>query len=519
VFSTGSEGDQIQFTRLEAEFEQWWEMATVLIEVASTGQETSPDTTTTTKRERRITMASEEAKLASRALSLRKLSSSTPRKASLPDPEDLSANTGLSPPRGSPDQWRASTGRQDLSKRQLEVLRTMLRTPVSPKPSRPSINGRQLSMLSISSTNTPSKSNPTSDGTPTSGVKFPSPPSSNYIVPSGSFPTPGMANGLAKGGKGKSGLVGLKDFLRSLKGNATPTRSKAGVKPIRQIKATPISPIKSKFGAISPTRMSFEEVFQPSTTKSSFSVLGPSDSNTNTSAGLQSAPLKRIPSPEKGAGGKRPSLKNIFRSSSGNWSDLVKGTPVSTPPVPPVPTPFIRNTSTGSTNSSEVNEVSESKGVLKTTTTTTLTSPMSSTFQHSEPSSISWDEGEIVDNVGENTVRPARRPRILGLGLGTPTSPISPTWQFSAPKPGLMRSQSQYHQTSGQLPVSPTSSIWPKGMMDSPSLGSINDGEGGQEGEVVVALTPENLPVLLDYLRQCEGKLGEWALRVEGGLT
>jgi hypothetical protein len=32
----------------------------------------------------------------------------------------------------------------------------------------------------------------------------------------------------------------------------------------------------------------------------------------------------------------------------------------------------------------------------------------------------------------------------------------------------------------------------------------------------VIALTPENLPVLLEYLRQCEGKLGEWRKRVDG---
>jgi hypothetical protein len=41
-------------------------------------------------------------------------------------------------------------------------------------------------------------------------------------------------------------------------------------------------------------------------------------------------------------------------------------------------------------------------------------------------------------------------------------------------------------------------------------------GNGDFRDELVVALTPENLPVLLDYLRQCQGKLGEWRLRVEG---
>jgi hypothetical protein len=31
----------------------------------------------------------------------------------------------------------------------------------------------------------------------------------------------------------------------------------------------------------------------------------------------------------------------------------------------------------------------------------------------------------------------------------------------------------------------------------------------------MIALTPENLPVLLEYLRQCEGQLREWRKRVE----
>jgi hypothetical protein len=37
----------------------------------------------------------------------------------------------------------------------------------------------------------------------------------------------------------------------------------------------------------------------------------------------------------------------------------------------------------------------------------------------------------------------------------------------------------------------------------------------GDAEDVVVALTPENLPVLLEYLRQCEGKLKEWRVRAE----
>lgn len=40
------------------------------------------------------------------------------------------------------------------------------------------------------------------------------------------------------------------------------------------------------------------------------------------------------------------------------------------------------------------------------------------------------------------------------------------------------------------------------------------EGEDPEEG-MILALTPENLPVLLEYLRQCQRFLGEWKGRVE----
>jgi len=50
------------------------------------------------------------------------------------------------------------------------------------------------------------------------------------------------------------------------------------------------------------------------------------------------------------------------------------------------------------------------------------------------------------------------------------------------------------------------------------------EGEEGEEGEedeeeddLVMSVTPENLPVLLEYLKQCEERLGEWRTRVQSG--
>jgi hypothetical protein len=462
-------------------------MATVLIEVGSTGQ--GETTTPSSPRSRRVTLAHDEAKLASHAMSLRKLSSSTPRKASLPDPEDSAHSLGLGPPRGSPEQWRASTGRQDLSKRQLEVLRTMLRTPVSGG-HRPMMGSRQPSTLSM--TSSASQSN---EGTPISGIRFPSPPASTYIVPSGSFPTPGTADGLAKG-RSKAGLAGLKDFLKSLKGTPTPTKAQRGPRPPR----LPRNPHPTPS---SPTTSAFEEIFYP-TNRTTFSALGPTSIQSHSK---QSAPLRRIPSPEKN-GSQRPSLRNIFRSSSGNWSDLVRG---NTTPPPPLPTSITSNAI------QQVTVKSDKAGLP--ITTRKRDSNQNTAFIMPEKSVKSppprppplklhsaGQENMSLVAEGEGTVRPARKSRILGLG--TPISPISPVptvrWEGGQQYPYT-------NETSGHR--SRWSLSYTGGIQESPSQSSTCTKM--DEDELVVALTPENLPVLLDYLKQCEGKLREWASEIE----
>lgn len=100
-------------------------MADVLIEVGSTSavNEENGKTATQPSRERRVTLAS----------SAKPIRPSTPRSSSDTVYHDAvsEGEDGSGPPRASPlpDQWRASTGRQDLSKRQLQVLRNMLSCP------------------------------------------------------------------------------------------------------------------------------------------------------------------------------------------------------------------------------------------------------------------------------------------------------------------------------------------------------------------------------------------------------
>ncbi len=112
------------FLNIEAKYRLSWECAELLIDLAGGGgnQPTSPPPSsqsapavpTTTNdgrksRERAITLAGDEPKPA--------LGSSSPGPMSPPL---------ASPP---PSQWRASTGRHDLSQRQLLLLREMLNNP------------------------------------------------------------------------------------------------------------------------------------------------------------------------------------------------------------------------------------------------------------------------------------------------------------------------------------------------------------------------------------------------------
>jgi hypothetical protein len=147
---------------------------------------------------------------------------------------------------------------------------------------------------------------------------------------------------------------------------------------------------------------------------------------------------------------------------------------------------------------------------------------------------------QVDEGSRDETVRPSRKSRIVGLGWPDEALPPVP-----GTPPGLPRER--------EPPTSPTSPIWAgfpkqastsptrtrqrdtKTVPDSPEMISANRISPGEDGgtyrtqekqkqksgvtgnaeDVVVALTPENLPVLLEYLRQCEGKLKEWRVRAE----
>ena len=468
------------------------------------------------------------------------------RSASLPDPE-----VDIGPPRADPpEHWRASTGRQDITNRRRQVLNTII-SPVVPRPGMT----RGSSTLSVTSTSS-ALSGQRSAGTRTpvdrsvSGVTFPSPPDSNYVVASASFPSPQTASTLAQPhpiikprNKNKKGLAGVMTFLRTLKGS-----SSSGSRRPPPLRINPTAPSPYLLGSppVSPSTP-----FTPSsetnsypTSRSSFSAMAPS---------LTSPPLKRVPSPQKQ--GKRPSIRNMFRSTSGNWSDLVKsGSTPTTDSVPPLP--GRRSIESGSER--EDIPGMPRRGILrqsssqlvrpsKTPTNASFNLPNKGWKSPKRKSKIpdqynyaDQEQGVLSKNMSrqygssandgevDRTVRPTRKSRILGLGM--PNSPSTSSFPRSAPGPPSQQISSGTRSVSNTSGTSAASGFSDSsnatgftGLSSSSSAmrgssGLTMESASGVEMEKgrTLQIAPEHLPALLEYLVQCEEQLGEWKARAQG---
>ncbi|WVQ70859.1 hypothetical protein IAR50_000384 [Cryptococcus sp. DSM 104548] len=584
IINDGSETDANKFSALEAEFAQWWEMAIVLIEVGSTGKESgSQASVESPRRERRVTLASEEARAAGDALRQASGGSfkspySSPvqwdyethsqivglgqKKHSLLDPSSTSQSTFYGPPRASPppEQWRASTGRQDLSKRQLEVLRTMLKTPMPTNRSvnslstldRPGMSrGASTIMMRTGSTLAERFDAVHAPGTATVATP-PMPRSHTQLhINTGSPPSlivepqPPTAKPNQRR-LSKAGLAGLKEFLRSLKKDGTekkptPRRMKSHSKALRDAPVTaslerehrgksslsppssPSSPTAGQWARIPqtapPTHTCTRGPYE--TSRSSFSVFGPQNSSplpttgsmSGTPQSQSSASSQTPPNP------KRPSLRNIFRTSSGNWSELASGASGS-PANSSNSSPGLRkrgsvqilgqiNETVGKSREQKDREKERAHAQAQTMGSLTGRIPgvarnsisVSDPLPHPHGRSVTETGSRIKGETpgeGDQTLKPRRKGRAtpLGLGLGWP--------------------EKRAEEEAGQA-QSPTSPV--HGRPHAASTSTMNSGTtgGGETGdeELVVALTPENLPTLLEYLRQCEMKLGEWKELVE----
>lgn len=97
-----------------------------------------------------------------------------------------------------------------------------------------------------------------------------------------------------------------------------------------------------------------------------------------------------------------------------------------------------------------------------------------------------------ISSDSEATLR--LKSRVVGLGHPSDSSPA--------------RTASSPARPSGVGPdLAPPTEETPRSRSDY--------GPRAKEGEMVIALTPENLPVLLDYVQQCERRLDEWRKRAD----
>lgn len=471
----------------------------MLIEVGNTGgptgsNRTSSDTVDrrTSPRNRRITLASDEAKLAGEYL--RSASDGLPstdpsgtlRKGSMPDPSDPSL-LAFSPPRATPEQWRASTGRQDLSKRQLEVLRTMLSTPVEDRPGfsdSPSPGPSRPTKTVVATATMRQLSRSTASDRSASGVTCPSPSNSTYIVASGSFPSPATASALANPKRqSRAGLAGLKEFLRTLK-----------TKP-----DMPGSPSDRRVSSFSPPRSPKAQTRYPQTaTASRFGDISKDPAEIPPQTSQPSLISKQH---------KRPSIRNIFRMSSGNWSDLVKNDK--------------RQESGSSTPSIGLPRLS-SRSNLKSTKSPLLGRRTSTHRKNQQAEGTQDSVPPLPTPTDENTVRAGRKSRIIGLGWPEMEDSLPSSSASTPPRPGPVRRSTTSDKDGygldigigGQSTIKTTTTTMTEGTWSGlPPLSTLDDRPGATE--LTVALTPENLPVLLDYLRTCERMLGEWKVRAK----
>lgn len=489
------------FEKLNHEFRDEWAIASVLVRVGNTGRAesgarvSSDSADHSSPRTRRITMASDEAAAAGDMLrsasdGTAPISSNGVFRSSTP----ANPSSPLSPPRAMADRWRASTGRHDLTPRELELLRNIMNTPVS---QRPSSSARQASTISSSSSSgirasdssktimasatlrQPSKS--TNSDRSVSRVRLPSPNDSPFIIPSGSFPSPNTASALANPNKPK-GFAGFKDFLRSM-----------SVKP-----SFPSSPSTRRLNFLSsPTSPSFPNK----------SPLHPTQSPQPPTP----SPQPSIESPIQSPPGlndrqkKRTSVRNIFRSSSGDWSGLVNKDKIKKPESPalsrqPSQAILVRSKSK-SKQSSPRRELS-----IKTA--------YEETPPPIEPPILPADDRTVRPGAG------GRKSRIIGLGWpeledGLPPSTLTP------PRPGPMRRSTTSDKdaiTEGHGKEGTAYSTW-SDMNENQEQDQKVRTASAQSGDFTVVLTPENLPRMLEYVQDCEKTLGRWRKRAEGFLA
>jgi len=243
---------------------------------------------------------------------------------------------------------------------------------------------------------------------------------------------------------------------------------------------------------------------------------------------------------------RRPSLKTIFRPSSGNWHELVRPTPPGSP-LPTIPSMGTPDDKTGADGSSITSVASSTPSRTRAGTLARppsipalarlkLTKPYGS---HSSGSGSDTPNGSPVKarhrgsgGAGDGPIPPP--PLLTPPIVTSPTPLLSPVHAHAVPPVpplptatppdgeatlrlksrvlglGHPSESSPSRASSSPARTAPGELLVPtdEGMPRSRSDGGVRDSD-----DPVIALTPENLPVLLDYVKQCEKKLMEWRSR------
>ena len=202
---------------------------------------------------------------------------------------------------------------------------------------------------------------------------------------------------------------------------------------------------------------------------------------------------------------KRTSVRNIFRSSSGDWSGLVnkdkEKKPESTQSLSRQPSqPVLVRSKSKSKQSSPRRKIS-----MRTAQT--------------EPSTPAESPRIPVD---DKTIRPSqlqsRKSRIIGLGWPELDDVLHPS-TLTPPRPAPMRRST----TSDKEAVADTTASGHEKEQTAYSTWSdLHEGQeqkvrnaSAQSDDFTVVLTPENLPRMLEYVQDCEKTLGRWRKRAE----
>jgi hypothetical protein len=235
---------------------------------------------------------------------------------------------------------------------------------------------------------------------------------------------------------------------------------------------------------------------------------------------------------------RRPSIKNIFRPTSGNWHDLVRATPPPSPlatttsqmsaaadddndddlAIPPVPPTPPRNSLSRPPSLPALARLKMSKtagyaslGVESPSGSPTRPAARRGTVGASESPSMSPVPGTPGSMDGGDANATLRlKSRVKGLGLGHP-SENSPSRASSSPARTTHAPTAATGAGNGDLLVPLAEAQTPRSRSEG---GALDDGTTGP----IIALTPENLPVLLDYVKQCERRLAEWRSKAGIGL-